>query len=404
MSVVYNTYIQPSNLQLLLDASSPRSWSPNVHPYPLDIYAWASAGGAYQATLSRDTSTGTSPAGGVPMLMATATPGTSAYVGSYNSPTWNLAAAANGQTWTVSFWVKGSSAFTASMLIFEANSAGGYTTYGHPFYNVTTNWTKVTGTYTMTQATTAYIQMRFDCYNSGVNMWVDGLQVEQSSSATTFNSRSNPSRIWTDLSGNSRNFTWDGTNGVQYTSNGSMSYFSTNGTRATGPASNSFNINNGTGYTIFMVSTTQTNNSNSSFKFYNTNGKNSSSTSRGIFNHPGWSNYTMYFDQSTCCGADQRTSYSFTSADMVNFRVWTFRSRLYDRDIFMNGTSYINNTTYAGNINLGSATVDLGSSDEYGGAASYWNGQLAYFAVYNTGLDNTTVRTIARNIGMRFGI
>ena len=207
---------------------------------------------------------------------------------------------------------------------------------------------------------------------------------------------------WYDLSGNNRNFTWNGTNGAQFTRSGAKSYFTTTNTRAQGPASNSFGINNGTGYTIFMVSTTQADASNSAFKFYNTNGSNSSSTSRGIFVHPGWSNYTMYFDQSTCCGADQRTNYTFTLTDMRNFRIWTFRSRLYDRNIFMNGVSYVTNSTYAGNINLGSAVVDLGSSDEFGGAASSWTGQLAYFAVYNTGLDDATILNISNTLAGRF--
>lgn len=210
--------------------------------------------------------------------------------------------------------------------------------------------------------------------------------------------------IWYDISGNGRNFTWNGTGGVSFTSSGQKSYFSTSGTRASGPNSNTFGIYNGTGYTIFLVSTTQSDNANSAFKFYNTNGKNSSSTSRGIFLHPGWSNYTMYFDQSTCCNADQRTEYTFTLSDMRNFRIYTFRSRLYDRSIFMNGVAYATNTTYAGNINLGPYTADLGGSDEYGGASSNWNGQIAYFAVYNTGLDNNTISFISNSLRGRFGI
>jgi hypothetical protein len=68
----------------------------------------------------------------------------------------------------------------------------------------------------------------------------------------------------------------------------------------------------------------------------------------------------------------------------------------------MNGTSYTTNSTYAGNINLGSAAVDLGSTDEYGTAASNWNGQLAYFAVYNTGLDDTTILNISNALAGRF--
>ena len=68
----------------------------------------------------------------------------------------------------------------------------------------------------------------------------------------------------------------------------------------------------------------------------------------------------------------------------------------------MNGINYITNTTYAGNINLGSTAMDLGSADEYGGAAANWNGQLAYFAVYNTGLDDTTILNINDALSGRF--
>lgn len=201
MAIAFNTRpVAVDRCVLNLDANNSKSYSNNTHPYPLDVGAWAVPGGAYQATLSRDTTVTDSPVGGVPLKMAVsaATPN-SAYAGTYNSPTWNIAPALNGQTWTVSFWVKGSSAFTASMLIFEANSSGNYTAYGQPYYNVTTSWTRVTGTYTMTQATTAYIQVRFDNYNVSTNMWVDGLQVEKNSSATPFNPRTNAGgSTWTD--------------------------------------------------------------------------------------------------------------------------------------------------------------------------------------------------------------
>jgi hypothetical protein len=201
MAIAFNAQpIAVDRCVLNLDANNSKSYSNNTHSYPLDVGTWAVPAGAYQATLSRDTTVTDSPAGGVPLKMAVsaATPN-SAYVGTYNSPTWNIAPALNGQTWTVSFWVKGSSAFTASMLIFEANSSGNYTTYGQPSYSVTTSWTRVSGTYTMSQATTAYIQVRFDNYNVSTNMWVDGLQVEKNASATPFNPRTNSGgSTWTD--------------------------------------------------------------------------------------------------------------------------------------------------------------------------------------------------------------
>jgi len=141
------------------------------------------------------------------MLISTANPGTSAYVGTYNGPTFNLSTAANGQTWTGSLWVKGSSAFTASMLIFEANSSGGYTTYGQGYFNVTTSWTIVSVSYTMTQSTTAYVQARFDCYNTSVSFWVDGFQMERNSAATNFSPFPNSGAVWLDNSGLGNNAT-----------------------------------------------------------------------------------------------------------------------------------------------------------------------------------------------------
>jgi hypothetical protein len=223
MAVNYGTSIYGEGLTFCVDAGNPGSWSQNVHPNPLDIYAWASPGGASQMTLSKDTSL-TSPAGGMPLKMVTT--GTAGYIGTYNSPAWNLAAAANGQTWTVSFWVKGSSAFTASMLIFEANSSGVYITYGQTYYNVTTEWSRVTGTYTFTNASAAFVQARIDCYVNGVSLWVDGMQVEQSSTSTTFNSKSNPSRTWSDLGPNQINLTPTGT--INYTTYGGVTCFGFN--------------------------------------------------------------------------------------------------------------------------------------------------------------------------------
>ena len=208
---------------------------------------------------------------------------------------------------------------------------------------------------------------------------------------------------WSDVSGNRRDFVWNGTGGASFTSSGQASYFSTSGTRAQGPASNSFGITNGSGYTIFAVSATLVDNANSMFKFYNASSA-VDSTSRGIFVHPGWSNLTMYFDQSTCCDADERTQQTFTEADMRNFRVWCFRSRLYDRSIFMNGVQSVQNVTYAANINLGSGVAHLGGSNEYGDAASNWGGRLAFFAVYNTGLDDNTVLEISKDLMPRFGL
>ena len=207
MSVASGPSVVSSGLVVDLDAANPRSYSTNVFTYPLDGFAWAGPGGGYQMTLSRDSSVTDSPVGGIPLKIVTS--GSSAYTGTYNSPTWNLAPATSGQTWTFSFYVKGTTTHTASLMIFEANSAGNYTTLGQYFYNVTTSWTRVSGSYTMSQATTAYVQVRIDDYNTGVTIWVDGLQLELGSTATQFNSKTNLNFVnkWYDISGNTNNMT-----------------------------------------------------------------------------------------------------------------------------------------------------------------------------------------------------
>jgi hypothetical protein len=212
MGITYNPGVVSSGLVFAVDGGNRKSYSQNVFPYPLDGYSWGTSG--FQMTVSRDTST-SSPVGNSPLKLVTL--GTSAYTNTYNSLPFTLSPAAQGQTWTFSFWVKGSSSFSASMLIFESNSSGNYTAYGQPYYNVTTEWTRVSGSYTMTQATTTGVQVRIDCYVNGVTLWVDGFQLEAASSASSFNSIPNTNgTTWRDLIGNGNTGTL--VNGVGYNS------------------------------------------------------------------------------------------------------------------------------------------------------------------------------------------
>lgn len=196
---------------------------------------------------------------------------------------------------------------------------------------------------------------------------------------------------WYDISGNNRHFSWSS---VSHVSNGSKSYFSTNTRTCTGPASNSFGVNNGTGYTIITVFNTQTFDGQSSFKFYGSDPYN-----RGIFLHPGWSNFTLYWDQGGCCNSDQRLQVTYDSSTLSNFQVWAFRSRLYDRHQFKNGISQGSSSTYAANINLTSTAASMANSE-----GTNWDGRLAYFALYNTGLDDNTILSISNSLRGRFGI
>jgi hypothetical protein len=190
-------------LILDLDASYMRSYSPNVMPNPTNIFAWSGTGNN-NCTLSGDTAI-TRQYGSIPLKMVMT--GTDPYVGSYNSSIWNLAPAASGQTWTLSFYAKGSETLTGNCYIFGANSGGGYIEAAATSFTVTTSWQRFTFTTTLGNASTAFIQMRFGGSSGqvGKTIWWDGVQVERASSATTFNPYYIGNTTWRDVSGNINN-------------------------------------------------------------------------------------------------------------------------------------------------------------------------------------------------------
>jgi hypothetical protein len=192
-------------LVLDLDASYMRSYSPNVMPNPTNIFAWSGTGNN-NCTLSGDT-TITRQYGSIPLKMVMT--GTDPYVGSYNSSIWNLAPAASGQTWTLSFYAKGSETLTGNCYIFGANSGGVYIEAAATSFTVTTSWQRFTFTTTFSNASTAFIQMRFGGSSGqvGKTIWWDGVQLERASAATTFNPYYFGDTVWKDVSGNGRNGT-----------------------------------------------------------------------------------------------------------------------------------------------------------------------------------------------------
>jgi hypothetical protein len=213
MSTVNNgPQIVRNGLVLDLDASYMRSYSPNVMPNPTDIFAWAGVNAANAATLSRDT-TMTRQYGSIPMKMAVT--GNDPFTNTINYgpgalSTWNLAPAANGQTWTISVYVKASVATTGELFLIPADSNGVAITSYYGAISISTSWTRVSFTATISAATTAFIQGRLDGPNSGgagINIWWDGMQVERASSATTFNPYYIGNTIWRDVSGNNRSGT-----------------------------------------------------------------------------------------------------------------------------------------------------------------------------------------------------
>ena len=206
MSTVNNgPQIVRSGLVLNLDASYMRSYSPNVYPNPTDLLGWTYMQAGASCTLSRDPAM-TRQYGSIPMKMTIT--GNDPYT-SHNSGVYNLAPAANGQTWTVSVWAKASVPTDGQIFIFGTDANGSIFVIndysGGGTFNITTSWQRFSLTYTFTKAATNFIQIRLDGTNSGgsgINIWWDGLQVERSSSATTFNPYYFGDTIWRDTSGN----------------------------------------------------------------------------------------------------------------------------------------------------------------------------------------------------------
>lgn len=231
------------------------------------------------------------------------------------------------------------------------------------------------------------------------NNWVaplpiikDGLQLYLDAGNT--DSYPGSGNIWYDLSGNNRNFTLSNT---AFTS-GSIPYFSTLGGSITGPASASFKINDRNGYTIYLIMLDNSSTNSGAFKFYGSGGLN-----RGIFAHCPWSDGNIYFDQGGSGGSDTRTYVN--GGTMNSWNIITFRRNGYrQRQIIKNNTVLTTNADLATDINLNGTSVNLGSSDEYGGSSSTWNARIGQFIVYNRALSNYEMLYNYNSLKTRYGL
>jgi len=199
MALIHSTTIPTSNLVLCLDPANQHSSSVNVHPLPLDLFGWVQNANA--ATLSRDSATSLSPARGIPMLMNVT--GNDPY---QSSTTTVLAPAASGQSWTVSVYVKASVNTTGQLFILGINSSGAFVEAPNGSINITTDWTRVSFTSTLSNVNTVNIAARLDgpeTSGTGINIWWDGMQLQRGSTLTNFNSIRNVNgNRWYDLTGN----------------------------------------------------------------------------------------------------------------------------------------------------------------------------------------------------------
>lgn len=203
MGVSVGPDVVENGLVLSLDPATSNTYSKNVHPKPTDIYGWCVDGGlggvsgtvgANDCIISKDT-TIVSPVGGNPLRMFVT--GTDPHIACYNSSFWNLFPAAIGETWTISVYVRASKPTTAQIFVLGAPANGNVfdATFGEiaaGTVSVGTDWSRVSYTYTFTKPV-SFIQLRLDGPDTqaggnarGETIWWDGLQVENQTSATTF--------------------------------------------------------------------------------------------------------------------------------------------------------------------------------------------------------------------------
>ena len=189
MGVAYNCgSIVTSGLVLALDAANKKSYSQNEFQYSTDIVTFSGTGGN-AATITRDTIS--SPVGNTPLKMVV-TGNDPAVTSMYNTPSTNIAPAANGQTWIVSVYIKANVATTGQIFILGAAADGnvfdavtGQIAAGG--VSIGTDWTRVSYTFTFTKGI-SFIQVRLDgpdTGGTGQTIWWDGLQVERVPSGTT---------------------------------------------------------------------------------------------------------------------------------------------------------------------------------------------------------------------------
>ena len=384
MSTVNNgPQIVRNGLILDLDAGYMRSYSPNVMPNPTDIFAWCGTSNLNSCTISRDASM-TRQYGSIPLKMTVT--GTDSHIASYDNSTWNLAPAANGQTWTVSVYAKASVASTfGQIFIFSANSSGNVLAFGENTIALTDSWQRFSCTYTITgQATTAFIQMRLDGSNTaGQIIWWDGLQVERASAATNFNPYYFGNTVWKDVSGNNRTATL--TNGPLFnSSNGGNIIFD--------------------GVDDYVITPSGGSYSEYTFMFFC---KWISDTANGsrIFGSDGFGTYTIFTPSNVGFHYNQAAGSSTVLSSGVNVGLGTWchvavtvstlssLARIYINGVLTNATSTIPYVNLSGNFYIGAQYTNLLA-----------NCNIAAFQLYNRVLSATEISQNFQADKTRFGL
>lgn len=370
-----------------LDAGYMRSYSPNVMPNPTDIFAWCGGAGVNACTISRD-ATMSRQYGSIPLKMVIS--GTDPYIASYASSAWNLAPAANGQTWTVSVYAKASTATTGELFFFGADSSGNYGgagTYGGSVtVNIGTSWTRVSASFTISGVNVAYAQTRLDgtqAGGAGITIWWDGLQVERASSATPFNPYYFGNTVWKDVSGNNRTATL--TNGPLFnSSNGGNIIFDGVDDYVITPSGGSYSE-----YTFMFFCKWITDTANGS----------------RIFGCDGFGTYTIFTPSNVAFHYNQAAGSSTVLSSGVNVGLGTWchvavtvstlssSARIYINGSLTNATSTIPYVNLSGNLFIGAQYTNLLA-----------NCNIALFQLYNRVLSATEISQNFQTDKTRFGL
>ena len=395
MSTVNNgPQIVRTGLILDLDAGYMRSYSPNVMPNPTNIFAWSGTGNN-NCTLSGDT-TITRQYGSIPLKMVMT--GTDPYTGTYNNSPWNLAPAASGQTWTLSFYAKSSETVTGNCYIFGANSGGGYIEAFATSFTVTTSWQRFTFTTTLGNASTAFIQMRFGGSSGqvGKTIWWDGVQLERASSATTFNPYYFGNTVWKDVSSNG--------NDSALVNTDSQNYFSTNAGYIAFDGTNDY-------VSITQNSNTRLQNNYQTLSFFvyiTSLGPNSFASLWGVGANPtGWwilwtaTNISLFIETS-----GTYISYSVSVTNALN--TWMNITCVIDNvgrtmTVYKNG-SLVGTSSQWPVFTPPNDVVELGSVRATANAGDYIKGRVANVLVYNRALSAAEISQNYEADKTRFGL
>ena len=391
MSTVNNgPQIVRTGLILDLDAGYMRSYSPNVMPNPTNIFAWSGTGNN-NCTLSGDT-TITRQYGSIPLKMVMT--GTDPYTATYGSSINNLAPAASGQTWTLSFYAKASETVTGNCYIFGANSSGAYIEAPSTSFTVTTSWQRFTFTTTLGNASTAFIQMRFGGSSGqvGKTIWWDGVQLERASSATTFNPYYFGNTVWKDVSGNNYNGSLNTGPLFSSTNRGSIEFDGVSTGQEVNIGSKTINFASGGTFEIW----TKIDNVNRNQGFFSM----SPGTSYINFYSPGATNQKMRWEVIGNVAVSYNTINSITS---LQNNVWYHVVGNFDPSggstrIYINGSLDNSQSSYT---NVPSSVTSQIIIGEYAGIL---DGNIAVAKIYNRSLSAAEVLQNYNATKSRFGL